>query len=102
MLPSTFDFFRYWDWVIHAVPPPELISLPTLTITGPDGHDLTVNNPFLSYTFPNATNTLLSANWTGFPATIRYPNSSDPLGDLTKNLQALQVQVGRFAIGPWL
>ncbi|KAJ7829831.1 photo-regulated tyrosinase [Mycena leptocephala] len=43
----------YWDWGVNAVPPPEIIELPTLEVLkAPNGRLVLVPNPFRAYTFP--------------------------------------------------
>ena len=63
----------YWDWALHPVPPPEVIELQTLNVTGPNGK-VTVNpNPLLSYHYksdePRVDNR---------PFTVRCPDRQNP------------------------
>ena len=63
----------YWDWASSTVPPPEVISLQTVSIITFDGTTRTVPNPLYQYTFhpidPSFTNP-----YNHWKTTIRHPN----------------------------
>ncbi|KAJ8091638.1 hypothetical protein PM082_020872 [Marasmius tenuissimus] len=41
----------YWDWALHSLPPPEVISMEEAHIVHSDGRKLPVKNPLRRYTF---------------------------------------------------
>jgi tyrosinase len=79
----------YWDYSSpgKAVPPEEVISLQQVTITGPDGKRVAVNNPLLRYRF-NPVDPSFPAPFRNFPATIRRPTSSN--SNATDNIPQLR------------
>ncbi|KAJ6568852.1 hypothetical protein B0H19DRAFT_1373291 [Mycena capillaripes] len=84
----------YWDWGVNAVPPPQIIELPRVPITAPDGTQRLVTNPFLAYqfnplpsSFPSQVDSqVIPLNvW---PTTLRYP--TDLTNTATSNFAALR------------
>jgi tyrosinase len=41
----------FWDWALNAVAPDQVIALRQVTIIGPSGNKVTVDNPLYHYTF---------------------------------------------------
>ena len=82
----------YWDWATNSVPPPEVISLTTVTISAaPDGNPTDVTNPLYQYTFHPIDPSFTSTNpnrppYQDWQTTIRSPDdpfSSDATTDVT-------------------
>lgn len=67
----------YWDWAANSVPPDQVIALKQVSITGPDGRKVTVNNPLFHYTF-HPVDDSFPAPYSGWPSTIRQPTSTRP------------------------
>lgn len=67
----------YWDWAANAVPPPEVISLKQVSITGPDGKKRTVDNPLYHYTF-HPIHSSFPAPYNRWPTTLRQPTNTGP------------------------
>jgi tyrosinase len=77
----------YWDWATNSVPPPEVISLQTVSIITPDGNTTNVKNPLYAYTF-NPIDKSFPAPYRSWQTTIRSPdNPNSP--DATTDAQAL-------------
>lgn len=66
----------YWDWAIHATPPPEVISFKRVTITDMNGTRREVDNPFYSFVFPPNEINDFEGNYREWPATLRRPMST--------------------------
>lgn len=62
----------YWDWAVHAVPPPEVSWLEQVTITKPDGSKGKVPNPLVKYTF-HPIDSSFPLPWSDWPTTLRHP-----------------------------
>ncbi|KDR79498.1 hypothetical protein GALMADRAFT_208846 [Galerina marginata CBS 339.88] len=77
----------YWDWAAKAVPPDEVISLTQVTITGPKGTKIKVDNPLYHYKF-HPIDKSFPAPYSGWPATLRQPNSTRP--NATDNVTRLK------------
>jgi tyrosinase len=77
----------YWDWAANAIPPAEVISLKQVTITGPNGKKITVNNPLYHYTF-HPIDPSFSEPYSGWQTTLRQPTSSRP--NATDNVTRLK------------
>ncbi|KAK7443486.1 hypothetical protein VKT23_015660 [Stygiomarasmius scandens] len=88
----------YWDWASNITLPAEVISMPELLITAPEGKKL-VQNPFLHYQFRDKIEQVFKdAPYIGWKQTIRHPNSreGDAEGSLDKladALSSIQAQV---------
>ncbi|KAJ6505752.1 tyrosinase [Mycena vitilis] len=65
----------YWDWAQHGVPPPEVISLDTVSIIAPDGQKIQVANPLRRYTF-HPVDPSFPNPYSGWNTTLRWPNKS--------------------------
>ena len=63
----------YWDWATNIVPPPEVISLQTVSIITFDGTARTVPNPLYQYTF-HPIDSSFPSPYSGWKTTIRHPN----------------------------
>lgn len=68
----------YWDWASNSVPPPEVISLPQVTITTPDGKNTSVDNPLMRYTFHPVSDGGFYGPYNQWPTTLRQPDSGSP------------------------
>nr|BAE48754.1 polyphenoloxidase [Agaricus blazei] len=66
----------YWDWAANSVPPPEVISLPKVTITTPDGKNTSVNNPLMRYTFHPVSDGGFHKPFSQWSTTLRQPDST--------------------------
>lgn len=78
----------YWDWAKDSVPPPEVISLLQVTITGPDGKSKLVDNPLLHYRF-NPIDPSFPTPFSNWPTTLRRPKTQSPTeGDNVAELVA--------------
>lgn len=76
----------FWDWAKYPLPPDEVISLKQVSITGPKGRKIVVDNPLYSYgfhpvdpSFPNPFNV--------WKSTFRYPTA-----EATDDVSALKGQ----------
>ncbi|KIM38482.1 hypothetical protein M413DRAFT_75996 [Hebeloma cylindrosporum] len=67
----------YWDWAANAIPPEEVISLKQVTITGPSGQKVLVDNPLYHYRF-HPIDPSFPQPYIGWQTTLRQPNSSGP------------------------
>ncbi|KAF2815808.1 tyrosinase-domain-containing protein [Mytilinidion resinicola] len=71
----------YWDWAAKVGSGsafPSAISSQTATVIDTDGATKQINNPLFSFQFPaSASEGDLDQNWSSFPGTLRYPDSSD-------------------------
>ncbi|KAF9044148.1 tyrosinase [Panaeolus papilionaceus] len=67
----------YWDWARNATPPPEVISLTQVPITGPNGTRITVNNPLVAYRF-HPIDRSFPRPYSSWPTTLRQPTSTRP------------------------
>lgn len=67
----------YWDWAANSVPPDEVIALKQVTITGPNGSRISVNNPLFHYTF-HPIDSSFPSPFRSWPSTIRQPTSTRP------------------------
>jgi tyrosinase len=67
----------YWDWAKKAVPPPEVVSLDTVSIITPDGQQTEVDNPLRRYTF-HPIDPSFPDPYSGWNTTLRHPDSTDP------------------------
>ena len=77
----------YWDWATNSIPPPEAVSMTTVTIMmAPHGSTADVPNPLLSYTF-NPIDPSFTFPFDSWPTTLRSPTSEDP--DATTDVNAL-------------
>lgn len=77
----------YWDWAAKAIPPDEVIALKQVKITGPDGKQITVDNPLFHYKF-NPIDPSFPSPYNGWPTTLRQPNSRKP--NATDNVTRLK------------
>jgi len=67
----------YWDWATNSVPPPEVVSLTTVTIlTAPGGTPTNVPNPLYQYTF-NPIDPSFPSPYDAWRTTIRSPDNFD-------------------------
>ncbi|PPQ98988.1 hypothetical protein CVT26_014415 [Gymnopilus dilepis] len=87
----------YWDWAANAVPPDEVVALSKVTITGPHGQKITVDNPIYSYTFhpidPSFPEELKHRKSTiRYPTSIEDPNATVDVAKLKLTLAAMQPQ----------
>ncbi|KAF8901474.1 tyrosinase [Gymnopilus junonius] len=75
----------YWDWATNSVPPDEVVALQQVTITGPHGHKITVDNPIYSYKF-HPIDPSFPPTFQNRKSTIRYPTSdaADATVDVAK------------------
>ena len=65
----------YWDWATNSVPPPEVISLTTVTVlAAPDGNPTDVTNPLYQYTF-NPIDPSFTPPYQYWQTTIRSPDN---------------------------
>ncbi|KAI0647845.1 photo-regulated tyrosinase [Trametes meyenii] len=76
----------FWDWARNMLPPPEVISLDRVTITGADGFRREVDNPLRRYRF-HPVDPSFPPTWTRWQATLRHPTNQTPTA--TDNVQAL-------------
>ena len=77
----------YWDWATNSVPPPEVISLTTVSIlAAPDGTPTDVPNPLYQYTF-NPIEPTFPPPYASWPNTVRSPDTDGP--DATTDVNAL-------------
>ncbi|KAJ7775767.1 tyrosinase [Mycena maculata] len=84
----------YWDWASNSIPPPEVISLDQVSIIAPNGQTIQVDNPLRRYTF-NPIDPSFPDPYSGWPATLRHPDTTDPdatddVEDLISTLQSAQ------------
>lgn len=77
----------YWDWAANAVPPAQVISLTQVTITGPQGTKVTVDNPLYHYRF-HPIDSSFGRPYSGWPTTLRQPTSTRP--NATDNVSRLR------------
>ncbi|KAI0248614.1 tyrosinase [Lactifluus subvellereus] len=63
----------YWDWAANTVPPPEVISLQTVSIITFDGTAHPVPNPLYQYTF-HPIDSSFTNPYNNWKTTIRHPN----------------------------
>nr|Q00024.1 RecName: Full=Polyphenol oxidase 1; Short=PPO1; Short=Phenolase 1; AltName: Full=Cresolase 1; AltName: Full=Tyrosinase 1; Flags: Precursor [Agaricus bisporus]CAA59432.1 polyphenol oxidase [Agaricus bisporus] len=86
----------YWDWASNSVPPPEVISLPKVTITTPNGQKTSVANPLMRYTFNSVNDGGFYGPYNQWDTTLRQPDSTgvnakdnvNRLKSVLKNAQA--------------
>lgn len=79
----------YWDWAKDSVPPPEVISLLQVTITGPDGKSKLVDNPLYQYRF-HPIDPSFPTPFNNWPTTLRRPKTQSPTeGDNVAELVAV-------------
>ncbi|KAG9009286.1 hypothetical protein FRB90_008451 [Tulasnella sp. 427] len=64
----------FWDWATNAVPPTQVISDATVTITTPNGQQTSVKNPLLAYPF-NPIDRSFPSPYSRWPTTLRHPTS---------------------------
>jgi tyrosinase len=77
----------YWDWAANAVPPAEVISKTSLTVTGPNGQPLTVNpNPLYGYNFRGGANNF-PAPYSVWKKTLRH--ATNDTASAVNNVQEL-------------
>lgn len=67
----------YWDWAANSVPPPQVISLPQVEITTPDGQRRNVSNPLMRYTFHPIDPSFYSP-YSQWNTTLRQPDTTAP------------------------
>ena len=84
----------YWDWATNIVPPPEVISLESVSIITPDGSTTNVPNPLFQYTF-NPIDPSFPDPYSSWKTTIRHPDSPGS-PNATTDIQAL-VQYASFS-----
>ncbi|KAF8903867.1 tyrosinase [Gymnopilus junonius] len=77
----------FWDWAKNAVPPDEVIALKQVSITGPNGKKVTVDNPLYHYKF-HPIDSSFPEPYSGWQTTLRQPNSTQP--DATDNVPRLK------------
>ncbi|KAF9560844.1 tyrosinase [Agrocybe pediades] len=77
----------YWDWAANAVPPAEVISLTKVTITGPNGTRISVDNPLYHYRF-HPIDPSFYRPFNQWQTTLRQPNSTRPTA--TDNVSRLR------------
>ncbi|KAH9476336.1 prephenate dehydrogenase (NADP(+)) [Psilocybe cubensis] len=77
----------YWDWAANAVPPDQVIAMKQVTITGPNGNKITVDNPLYHYKF-NPIDSSFPRPYSRWPTTLRQPTSTRP--DATDNVTRLK------------
>ena len=80
----------FWDWARNAIPPDEVIALTQVTITGPNGKPVKVDNPLYQYTF-HPIDPSFPDPYSGWPTTLRQPTSTDP--DATDDVATLKKYV---------
>jgi len=67
----------FWDWATNSVPPPEVISLTTISIlAAPDGTPTDVPNPLYQYTF-HPIDPSFPSPYDAWQTTIRSPDNPD-------------------------
>ncbi|KAJ7611568.1 tyrosinase, partial [Mycena polygramma] len=76
----------YWDWARNAVPPPEVISLDTVSIIAPNGQTTQVDNPLRRYTF-HPIDPSFPDPYSSWNTTLRCPDTTDP--DATDDVDVL-------------
>ena len=77
----------FWDWGINAIPPDEVIVLKQVTITGPDGRKVKVDNPFYQYKF-HPIDPSFQGPYSKWQTTLRHPPNEDP--NATDDVAALK------------
>ncbi|KAI0712434.1 photo-regulated tyrosinase [Earliella scabrosa] len=77
----------FWDWARNMVPPPEVISMRQVTITGPDGNRTRVDNPLFHYRF-HPIDPSFPRPYSNWPSTFRHPTTFGP--DAEDNVRELQ------------
>lgn len=85
----------YWDWAANAVPPDQVIAMKQVTITGPNGSKITVDNPLYHYKF-NPIDPSFPRPYNGWPTTLRQPTSSRP--NATDNVSRLKKYISMFCL----
>ncbi|KAF8964505.1 tyrosinase [Flammula alnicola] len=78
----------YWDWAMHAIPPPEVISMKQIAIIGTHGKKIIVDNPLYHYKFPQPIEPSFQGAFNVWPTTLRRPTSAD--ADATDNPEELK------------
>ncbi|KAJ3505393.1 hypothetical protein NLJ89_g7442 [Agrocybe chaxingu] len=78
----------YWDWAANAIPPDEVIALKQVSITGPNGNKITVDNPLYNYRF-HPIDPSFPAPYNGWATTLRQPTSTRP--NATDNVARLRL-----------
>ncbi|CAA7270513.1 unnamed protein product [Cyclocybe aegerita] len=78
----------YWDWAANAIPPDEVIVLKQVSITGPNGNKITVDNPLYNYKF-HPIDPSFPAPYNGWATTLRQPTSTRP--NATDNVARLRL-----------
>jgi tyrosinase len=74
----------YWDWARNSIPPPEVISLQSVTITRPDGQRAQVPNPIYQYRF-HPIDPSFPPPYSDWPTTLRQStNGKDNVAALRK------------------
>lgn len=77
----------YWDWAVNSTPPNEVISLKQVTIVGPSGQKVTVDNPLYHYTF-HPIDSSFRGRYGLWQTTLRQPTNSS--GSATDNVSLLR------------
>ncbi|KAG8995528.1 hypothetical protein FRB94_008947 [Tulasnella sp. JGI-2019a] len=76
----------YWDWAANSVPPPEVISKAQVTIIGPNGQSMNVDNPLLSYKF-NPVDKSFPRPYSVWGKTLRH--ATNDTANATSNVQEM-------------
>ncbi|KAF8874304.1 tyrosinase [Mucidula mucida] len=82
----------YWDWAANAIPPDQVIALKQVSITGPEGKMVTVDNPLYHYKF-HPVDPSFPAPYSGWTTTLRQPGSTRP--NATDDVARLRLVLGR-------
>jgi tyrosinase len=77
----------FWDWASNAIPPDEVIALPQVTITAPDGSRILTDNPLYQYTF-HPIDQSFQDPYSSWPTTLRQPDGTD--SDATDDVDRLR------------
>ena len=80
----------FWDWAVKAVPPDEVIAMPQVVITGPNGQKVAVRNPLYHYIF-HPVDPSFPAQFRNWTTTIRHPTTQGP--NATDNVARLKGSV---------
>lgn len=81
----------YWDWATNSVPPPEVISMQTVSIMAPDGRTTSVPNPLYQYTF-NPIDPTFPPPWKYWTTTIRHPDNPNSPNATTDSQELIRYE----------
>jgi len=77
----------FWDWALNSTPPDQVIALEQVTITGPNGNQIQVDNPLYHYNF-HPIDPSFPFPYSNWQTTLRQP--TDENSDATDDIQQLK------------